>query len=523
MTNRILSLIFLVLGIIQLSYSQNIYTENDSCSLLSYHSTMESDGFMGMCNHTNPDYLKMFLAVKPDSDDKFYDEVNNRIENEILSLKSKIAATKKPVKALKLVFTEIQNDFLKTYDVDAAFPEIFKSGKYNCLTATILYSLILEKLGYRYTPKVMPGHVYLLVYLENKPYIFETTDPINGFMEIDNEALRASIQSMRLFKYVESDNSENDQKGNLFDRYYLQLNTTDLRGLLGYHYVNEMVLYSIKQEPDISYELLKKALYLTPQDELAIIREQLLRSLLAEYSYRSTKRAEYIAEFFRISKNRNKLELVSNEFILITNQCLFTGTPAPDSLTAIYNILNKKIADSNLLKNINESYYSFMSAHFMLNENSAMALKYAYNAYTIAPDNIKTRSLFFTSLDEIVNRVETNQKGLDKLDSLSMQYPVITSTSAVKSKKCQIYLEIIRSHYENNRQALAEKYLTEFENQFAPDDPTEIYCYPAMVYSIAASFYFKKGNNAKARQVLKKGLEYSPNNYELEMKLKQIR
>ena len=46
--------------------------------------------------------------------------------------------------------------------------------------------------------------------------------------------------------------------------------------------------------------------------------------------------------------------------------------------------------------------------------------------------------------------------------------------------------------------------------------------YIEKAYSFAAGIYYKKGNVAKARQTLKSGLIYSPDNFGLKLRLNQL-
>ena len=108
-------------------------------------------------------------------------EVNAQAE--ISELLSKLNS--KPRKSdrifLKSVFSLTHRQLLKTYQQYADFSEIFNGGRYDCVTATALYSLLLEELGYSHAIYETKYHVFLLVESSEGQFLIESTDPINGF------------------------------------------------------------------------------------------------------------------------------------------------------------------------------------------------------------------------------------------------------------------------------------------------------------------------------------------------------
>ena len=58
--------------------------------------------------------------------------------------------------------------------------EVLTEGRYNCVTATILYNHLAQRLGLLTRAVLLPSHVYTLVYTEEGPVEVETTSP-HGF------------------------------------------------------------------------------------------------------------------------------------------------------------------------------------------------------------------------------------------------------------------------------------------------------------------------------------------------------
>ncbi|NJN40907.1 MAG: hypothetical protein HC811_00335 [Flammeovirgaceae bacterium] len=83
---------------------------------------------------------------------------------------------------LRAVFNKTHREFLKWYTPQADFHELFQSGRYDCLTATALYSMVLAELGFSYTIYETNYHIFLTVHSKEGDFLFEATDPVNGFI-----------------------------------------------------------------------------------------------------------------------------------------------------------------------------------------------------------------------------------------------------------------------------------------------------------------------------------------------------
>ena len=71
---------------------------------------------------------------------------------------------------------------LKRYVQYSTLAETISQGRYDCLTATTYYALLLRGLGYEASIVETDFHIFLVVQGSNGKYIFESTNPIDGFM-----------------------------------------------------------------------------------------------------------------------------------------------------------------------------------------------------------------------------------------------------------------------------------------------------------------------------------------------------
>lgn len=111
-------------------------------------------------------------------------QIYQQLHSHIQALAAKQQKYKHERQFLKYLFYNTHKKFLKKYEMYQDFSAIFgKDKKYNCVSGTTLYALILQELGYKYTIKETAFHVYLIVHTQKYPKIlFDATDPHTGFL-----------------------------------------------------------------------------------------------------------------------------------------------------------------------------------------------------------------------------------------------------------------------------------------------------------------------------------------------------
>lgn len=495
----------------------------DSCSKLKFHSSFEEPGFKSICGSKTPDYLTMAIAVNPASGMKEIVKISEAIRNDLAVLKSNLSEIKKPAKALKFVFDHVQTTFLKQYDVDADFSDMFASGKYNCLTATILYALMLDELKTEHTIKFMPGHVYLIAYAQDVPYIFETTDPIGGFVELNKAMQSNAVKNMRLLRFMASDNGDNSSKPDFFQTYYLKLNNTGMRGLVGYQYTNASFAAMMKQDYATAYDLINKAIVLTPMPELNMMRDELLKHAIIEADKTTSYRARLLVDYYETSKNPNKKNQVADEFKQSIYQILFSSFPSPDSLKPVYTTLHDGISDPNLKAVLEDLYKNAYLYYLQTAGKTSEVFEMLYHSYVDGDRSEFVRSALDNSIRNLTDATNGGPNEVASYDTLVAKYPRLMDFDVFVYNRCQAVINAARLAFINKNAVDGERLLLKFDVDNYYDKSRPAYCNPSMVYSLAGSYYFRKNNITKAKAMLIKGLTYDPDNYELKEKLRELR
>ena len=503
------------------AFSQN--SRADSCNDLIFHSEIEKEGFNSLCTGQKPDFLAMAIAVNPNSDNQDLITISGVIKTESLLLKSKMAEIKKPAAKLKYVFDHVQTTYLKQYNVDADFSDMFASGKHNCLTATLLYSLLFNELGIKCTIKFMPGHVYPIAYANDVPYIFETTDPAHGFVELNGAVQKNAIQSMRLMQFISSDNGKNSSTGDLFDRYYIKLNNTEIRGLVAYQYTNAAFEALVKQDFITAYDLVRKGILLAPMDEMYIWQEELLKQGIVQANKTTSKRARLLVTYYNTTKNENKKNQVSDEFKQSIYLILFSSFPSPDSLLPVYNTLHEGIKDEDMRKVLEDTYCDAYLTYLHIQNKEDEAFEFLYKLYTGGNKSAAIKGQMQQSINTFSEEIRQGNDSHTDYDTLAAHYPALMDFEIFKFNRGHALLSSAGDAFRSKDVAEGER-LLELYNSGGYFNEKSLYASnPAYVYSLAGSCYFKMGNHTKARAALKKGLSFDPDNYEIKKKLSELK
>lgn len=188
---------------------------------------------------------KLGLFIRSEFDNLDAEEVKSyeeRYDALVNKLKEKQKTSKSDALFLKHVFYTVHRKMLGKYEQYVTFSEVFKKEKkYDCVTGTALYALILDELNINYQVHETDYHVYLVANAGGKPYLFESTDALAGFAwdpkEIAERQTFVNQESIRINAELAlsglASNEEAQQSATYID------NVVNLRQLAGLHYYNQ--------------------------------------------------------------------------------------------------------------------------------------------------------------------------------------------------------------------------------------------------------------------------------------------
>ena len=186
--------------------------------------------------------------------------VADRLDAFVLSV---AASHKQETPRLRKIFNGLHKSFLKKYEAYSDFDEIFSKGQYDCLTATALFSNVLDRFHYSYKIIETNYHIFLIVKTSEGEVMIETTDRLGGFITRP-AAIRQRIQEYK--KNIPVNNHSNGIIYQYAFSLYQEISGENLSGLL---YFNQAVKAYNRHDWMSCSILLEKAnlLYSSPRCE----------------------------------------------------------------------------------------------------------------------------------------------------------------------------------------------------------------------------------------------------------------
>jgi hypothetical protein len=197
---------------------------------------------------------------------------------------------------LRYTFRQAHRTLLKNYKAYSQFPEIFDSGTYDCLSATTLFSLVLDEFGFDYKIIETNYHIFIVVDADQKQILLESTDKINGIIS-DDRILQERLNSYRTNSLLSASTEEKYYYQYDLDLYQ-QVLPLQLIGLL---YFNQAVTDFNDNDLVACAQELKKAIriYNTPRiAEFALI----LVNKIADSELEEEEKKKLISPFASLIK-----------------------------------------------------------------------------------------------------------------------------------------------------------------------------------------------------------------------------
>jgi hypothetical protein len=197
---------------------------------------------------------------------------------------------------LRFLFSKTHAQFLRHFNEFASFSETLTKGKYNCLTGTALYAMLLDHFDIEYKIIETNYHIFLVATTAQGKFLFEATDP-HGF--VDNE--EAIEKRIRTYKENRMAEAVADKK---FYRYNFELfnevTLDQMAGLLSY---NQAVKAYNDRNLASSIFLLQNAQELYSSPRISEFSTILLLSVLEASLDKATK-ADYLKNIQAIRRKQ---------------------------------------------------------------------------------------------------------------------------------------------------------------------------------------------------------------------------
>jgi len=181
-----------------------------------------------------PDRFQVLIQSAPSQQPEL---ASSKMDQFISELQAKRYKIKSDENFLRYAFRESHKTFLHNYKAYSQFPEIFDSGNYDCLSATSFFSVVLDAFGFDYKIIETNYHIFLMVDVDQKKILLESTDKTSGFVS-QEQSIKERLSAYHENKIVTAANADKYYYHYDLDLYQ-EVKPQQLTGLL---YFNQAVI-----------------------------------------------------------------------------------------------------------------------------------------------------------------------------------------------------------------------------------------------------------------------------------------
>lgn len=487
---------------------------------LIYRTPFEARLVNNTINKTGSDFFSLFLAINTDSTEcHLYDL---EMKSFYAYLDPKLSRTRTDKQKATIIFKEVHSRFFRQYEENTLFEEIFEGGIYNCVTASMLYSLVLDRYQIPYEIKEKPTHIYLVAYSHTNNILFETTNP-RGLFVPDDKTKRAYVDGLVNMKLVTREHVNAVGIAGAFNEFYYDKQNICLQQLAGLQYFNQAL--ALYQATDIDAAIISalKANMLYPNTKNLYLKSSLIREALGNSNFDSMSDIRHLAEFASTATDVKDRKFVLGVFgQLLDDKLIKHGDE--DFVKETYSLLTDRILDETMKLELRYNYALAMAHWHAMKGDMDEALRHAGHAHAINRDDVRLHDLVARSVALKSEQIRGEEKAIEDLHAYSETFPFLKSHKTFKTLMVYHYSFRAYSLFLRNSGDEAYQYLMLLEKDLVAlgGNPAALQPMIGLAFAEAGAYHFRRRQFDKAKKILEKGLQIVPGHGELEERLRIV-
>lgn len=492
---------------------------------LNFRNEFEKAVFVNYLNKQSINQMDLFMTPYKWGDSIDVTAAHLRVDECVSNLHVQIDG-KTNVKKAKIVYEYVHKTFLKVFKLQNSFSDIFTKGEYNCVGATALYSVIFSRLNIPYQIKEKPHHVYLIAYPNEEKILIETTSPNDGYFAFNNDFQVKYVNNLTKQKLIAQNEIDHTSTEELFNKYYFSSENISLVQLAAFQYVNYGIYHITDKEFDGAIIELKKADLLYPCERIAFALKISVAFQIDNNNYDSLKQVANLLLLCRFNnQNDDEIsdELIKNEFARLT-QCQLINHSNFSRYDSSWAAVRSVIKDTLLKNDIDFTYHlETVRISYINSSDKEKELWHLKAAYDINPMNANLQALIISHLGNRFDKNDDANAAMTVLDKYGKNFSFLETNTLFNKVKGTILLEMSYRSFVTNDLQKGNSYMKSFEDLYELKKPLTIENkFVEKTYSTAAAVYFKKGNYARSKQIIQKGLYFAPESFRMQQMLREF-
>ncbi|NRB51153.1 MAG: hypothetical protein HRU41_26010 [Saprospiraceae bacterium] len=462
-------------------------------------------------NWSNQYRLYLATAAPPDQYQLAYVEM--RLKHTFNELDAERIRKKKLDKQLELIKRTLDEKFFKVLVKESSFEQLFREGAYSRNTYVALWSVVLNHFEIPHQIVLETPDMFLLV--GNLPQQQEVRFPNRRLGEHlpPTEHLHEYAYAMRELGLVSKEEFSQKSSEDIFKENYQYerrlMTRFELAGLMYYEQAEQE--YLDKKYRHVLSTLDKaRNLFMTP-------RYQTLRSaaLMQVANDTMVVQAEELAPLFEVYR-RNPIPEIKTEvvkrFLFLSKELLETEDSPDKQLQLYQRFVHLADQDRELLDQLEEIHYLQMAKLFAQSYQTLGVVNYMDSLYIKRPKDKAIQNILAVLLVRSLGNDRDFENGLSVLKVYRKKYPFLGNMPLFKDLELFYQAEQARFHFAKDQTNLARNALLQFETSLVRLGQTpRVNIWVTTVYTSAADYYVRRGEDAEARRMIHRGLSLYPN------------
>ena len=471
---------------------------------LRFHSLFEEEAMHNFVINKQ-DTFNLFMAIDKNTGKeeavRYYDEFLKVFEE----LRKKKIETKNISRKIVLAYSVVHDRFLKKYDDRDYYPVMFQTGSYNCVSASMLYAQVFERLKIPYKIMVSSNHVYLVANPGTKSVVIETTNPDFEKAIFTGEFKQQYVNSLRDSKLISETDYKNKSVEEIFEEKFNETREAEFNNLPGFQYYNKTLAMARNEEVSEAYELCQKAYFFYPDPQIRTLLQNLLLLRIEKCNFSQVSDIDYIIQLFRFPNIQK--DIISGIF----NNIIFHHLQYVNKegfCDSLYKRLLGGIPDEEVREEISFNYYLQLASRF---QHSERFENYIENALKIKGNHQETINIMSAILQEKLSNIRDPNVLIDTLEYYRKRYDYEYVKSIFDEFESIAYLRIAGDSYRKYNVSAGEKYLNLFEEKCkTPVRNVFLINTIETTYRAVVYYHSNRGNKTKARNIADRGLKFVP-------------
>ncbi len=338
-----------------------------------------------------------------------------KINNFESSISNQLISDK--VENAKIIFKEMHRNFLKKYgEKYYYFQDLFEKGFFNCMSATMFYSILLEDFGYDFKGILLPTHIFTLLYVDGKEIDVENTS-INGF------DIRTNLQAQREFKRMTGFDYTRDSN---------KIEVIGKKDILATYYANIAALEIANKNYEKAFQYAIKSYIITTN--VSIVKSNTM-AIYSEYILYLDQKRDYEKALSVCEEGLNISKVFLDiYYYIIMNYISFLIDKG--EYEKAYNLKNK----DNLPLFVKEHYYFSLFEKVKNDYNKMYEL--TLEAYNELKDSKEVKKIIFNAMYMFIEKAYENEENFLRL------YELVKGLKEAKNYIDDYYYTLLSKYYE---------------------------------------------------------------------------